>query len=243
MTRPDPFLRSHDDLLGPARREKFDPHARRRILAAAAGGLAGSGVGIVAGVAHASLWRALVVCGAVGTAAVLGVWGGRSPRPAAPVEPVVRAPAAVVVFAPPRPAEQAAAVALPIAPAPSAIASIATSVRAADRSASPARVTVPRELASAEGEDSLAREAARLGEAKAALGRGSASDARRTLAAYDREFKNGILAQEAAALGIDVAVTEGGRAEAERRFALFRRRFPNSPALARLTRAIDAMPE
>jgi hypothetical protein len=51
---------------------------------------------------------------------------------------------------------------------------------------------------------------------------------------YAREFPEGQLGADAAALGIEALAAQGNRAEAKRRAALFAERYPNDPHRARI---------
>jgi hypothetical protein len=138
-----------------------------------------------------------------------------TPEVAAP--PVDPASSAVAPgSAPPRPVR-----AVP-EPAASASPSLAPS-RAAFESASVAQLT---------------REVAALRRARAALAQGKTALALEQLAAYQREFPNGVLGTEEAALRVEIAFARGDD-DAPRLAQAFLDRHPTSPLAARLRALLD----
>jgi hypothetical protein len=178
----------------------------------------------------------------VGVGAVLGaaltayvVKGPKAPSPR--VEP---APAAQVVAAAPPPAvepaptpEPAPAVSPEPAPAvspraPRPAAPVARRIAATpapsvdDR---PARAEEARKVATS---GALAAEQSLLDPARAALAGGDGATALARLALHERRFPAGLLSQEREAMAIRALVLTGARADAERRAAAFRSRYPGS---------------
>lgn len=175
----------------------------------------------------------------VGIGAVLGatltayvVSGRRTATPRAERTPVTtfQAAPAAPVTAPPsvEPAPELATVAAPVA-APR-LPKSAPARRAVAASDEPQGHQVARveETPKAATSGALAAEQSLLDPARAALVRGDGATALARLALHERRFPAGLLSQEREAMAIHALVLTGARADAERRAASFRSRYPGS---------------
>lgn len=176
----------------------------------------------------------------VGVGAVLGaaltayvVKGPKAPAPR--VEP---APAAQVVAAAPPPAVEPAPTPEPapaVAPspveaprAPKPAATVARRIAAAPAAQVDDRPARTDEARKATTSGALAAEQSLLDPARAALASGDGAAALARLALHERRFPAGLLSQEREAMAIRALVLTGARADAERRAAAFRSRYPGS---------------
>jgi hypothetical protein len=169
------------------------------------------------------------------------------PRPVSPSVARPRAPEAPAptILAPAPTAPEPSAIApIPVAPVP-----VATAPRAPALVPTPASVARPLPLppvsappappASVPDEGTLHDEVAALDRARAALAGGDATGALSAIAAYERAFPRGALADEASMLRIEALARAGRRDDARTEAARWLARDPQSPHARRL-RAILA---
>ena len=89
--------------------------------------------------------------------------------------------------------------------------------------------------------DTLDAELRLLGEARRALARGQAREARESLEAHERSFPDGVLREEREALFVRAFCDAGEQAEARRRLAAFEREHPSSVALRALRETCESV--
>jgi hypothetical protein len=188
----------------------------------------------------------------VGVGAVLGaaltayvVTGGTGKTPAPRVEPAPVVAAAPVAAPPPtvEPAptpEPAPAVApSPVEPPRAAKPAPTVARRAAPAAPADTRADEARKAATS---GALAAEQSLLDPARAALAGGDGATALSRLAQHERRFPAGLLSQEREAMTIRALVLTGARADAERRAAAFRSRYPGSLLAPTIDATLRARP-
>lgn len=171
------------------------------------------------------------VLGATLTAYIVGSSrSSNNPRTErAPVAAQV-APAVPATSAPPPPAIEPPPAAEPAPTLATPPARLTKAPAVARRVTTPAAPVAERaeELPKAAVSGALAAEQSLLDPARAALARGDGAAALSRLALHERRFPAGLLSQEREAMAVRALVLTGARAEAERRAASFRSRFPGS---------------
>jgi hypothetical protein len=190
----------------------------------------------VAGKAAVTVAAKAIVIGTLGAATVGGAayLVQRAAQTRAPV--AVAARRAVDVRAPDSPVATAPA----IAPTAATVPGVAPE-RAADAPrAAPAQkpAAAPPIAEPAPSAPGLEQEARMLADVRARLRRGDTSGAAAALDTLRASFPSGMLAQEREAVAIEILVTSGNAAEADRRARAFLAAFPDSPHAAKVRRAL-----
>ena len=92
-------------------------------------------------------------------------------------------------------------------------------------------------------ESGLSRERAVLDPARAALAAGEPTRALERVMRHEKEYPNGILSEEREAIAINALVRLGNYAQASKRAATFRARFPQSLLMHSVEAAVSAVPK
>ena len=214
-----------------------------RVTKAASGAAVGFGAvsaAASAGKAAPALAAKWLIVGAIAGAATVGIGEGARYRHATAPEAVatVDLPAKPnVVAAPARRVEAAepSAVAVAPVPPPAARARVAPSD---DEEVIDEPVVPTAAAPSAASPSGIGRELALLDDARSAIVRGDAASALAALARYDREFAAGGMSSEAAALRVEALMLAGRQDEARALGDAFLSRYPRSPLVSRVRKAI-----
>ena len=204
----DPFERA---LLRAGQRERAPRGADRRLLAAL--GVGGGGALTAAAASYSSKLsgKGVLATVAVSVAAVVaGSWAVTSSQDAPEPATTSIAPPVEIAPSPAAPAAELKVEALPSTRVEDLPSSSPPAPKPAGKAGTPAAAMATAAAAGSEETPSLAREVALVQGARAALARGEANEALRTLDVHDREFPNGTLRPESRVLRIEALVRAGG---------------------------------
>lgn len=213
-----PLVKQEDDpfehaLLRAGQRERAPRGSDRRLLAALGVGGGGALAAVVTSYTSKVGGKGVLATVAVSIAAIVAGSWAISPSHDAP-EPTTMnvGPPAEVAPSAPAPATDGKVETLPSTRVEDLPSSSQPAPRPAGKVGSPIPATTAAASAAVSADDapSLAREVALIQGARAALARGEANEALRTLDVHDREFPNGTLRPESRVLRIETLVRAGG---------------------------------